>query len=259
MTGSVLCTRADAVATVTLANPGKLNAIDLAMWQRLAEIIRELSDDGQLRCVILRGDGDQAFAAGGDIEEFLSRRDTLERAMAYHAQVGEALQAVFDCRLPTIALVQGACIGGGLEIAAQCDLRICAESSRFGAPIKQLGFSMYPGELAGLLRLAGSATVLELLLEGRILGAPEALAKGLATRVVADSEVVDEAYACARRICDGAPLVARWHKQWVRRLQNEVPLAEQELRASFAFLETDDYREGLSAFLGKRKPAFRGR
>ena len=259
MTGSVLCTRAGAVATVTLANPGKLNAIDLAMWQRLAEIIRELSDDGQLRCVILRGDGDQAFAAGGDIEEFLSRRDTLERAMAYHAQVGEALQAVFDCRLPTIALVQGACIGGGLEIAAQCDLRICAESSRFGAPIKQLGFSMYPGELAGLLRLAGSATVLELLLEGRILGAPEALAKGLATRVVADSEVVDEAYASARRICDGAPLVARWHKQWVRRLQNEVPLAAQELRASFAFLETDDYREGLSAFLGKRKPAFRGR
>ena len=259
MTGSVLCTRADAVATVTLANPGKLNAIDLAMWQRLAEIIHELSEDGQLRCVILRGDGDQAFAAGGDIEEFLSRRDTLERAMAYHAQVGEALQAVFDCRLPTIALVQGACIGGGLEIAAQCDLRICAESSRFGAPIKQLGFSMYPGELAGLLRLAGSATVLELLLEGRILGAPEALAKGLATRVVADSEVVDEAYASARRICDGAPLVARWHKQWVRRLQNEVPLAAQELRASFAFLETDDYREGLSAFLGKRKPAFRGR
>ncbi|HCZ13823.1 MAG TPA: enoyl-CoA hydratase [Candidatus Accumulibacter sp.] len=259
MTGSVLCTRADAVATVTLANPGKLNAIDLAMWQRLAEIIHELSEDGQLRCVILRGDGDQAFAAGGDIEEFLSRRDTLERAMAYHAQVGEALQAVFDCRLPTIALVQGACIGGGLEIAAQCDLRICAESSRFGAPIKQLGFSMYPGELAGLLRLVGSATVLELLLEGRILGAPEALAKGLATRVVADSEVVDEAYASARRICDGAPLVARWHKQWVRRLQNEVPLAAQELRASFAFLETDDYREGLSAFLGKRKPAFRGR
>jgi len=259
VTGSVLCTRADAVATVTLANPGKLNAIDLAMWQRLAEIIHELSEDGQLRCVILRGDGDQAFAAGGDIEEFLSRRDTLERAMAYHAQVGEALQAVFDCRLPTIALVQGACIGGGLEIAAQCDLRICAESSRFGAPIKQLGFSMYPGELAGLLRLVGSATVLELLLEGRILGAPEALAKGLATRVVADSEVVDEAYASARRICDGAPLVARWHKQWVRRLQNEVPLAAQELRASFAFLETDDYREGLSAFLGKRKPAFRGR
>jgi len=259
VTGSVLCTRADCVAAGTLANPGKLNAIDLAMWQRLAEIIHELSEDGQLRCVILRGDGDQAFAAGGDIEEFLSRRDTLERAMAYHAQVGEALQAVFDCRLPTIALVQGACIGGGLEIAAQCDLRICAESSRFVAHIKQLGFSMYPGELAGLLRLVGSATVLELLLEGRILGAPEALAKGLATRVVADSEVVDEAYASARRICDGAPLVARWHKQWVRRLQNEVPLAAQELRASFAFLETDDYREGLSAFLGKRKPAFRGR
>ena len=177
MSGRILCVREDAIATVTLSNPGKLNAIDFAMWQKLAEVLREVSGDGQVRCVVLRGDGEQAFAAGGDIEEFLHRRDTLERALAYHAQVGAALQAVFDCRHPTIALLQGACIGGGLEIAAQCDLRVCGESSRFGAPINKLGFSMYPGEMEGLLRLAGAATVFEILLEGRILGAGEALAK----------------------------------------------------------------------------------
>ena len=259
MSGRILCVREDAIATITLSNPGKLNAIDFAMWQKLAEVLREVSGDEQVRCVVLRGDGEQAFAAGGDIEEFLHRRDTLERALAYHAQVGAALQAVFDCRHPTIALLQGACIGGGLEIAAQCDLRVCGESSRFGAPINKLGFSMYPGEMAGLLRLAGAATVFEILLEGRILGAAEALAKGLVNRVVADVDVVAEAYASARRICDGAPLVATWHKQWVRRLQHDVPLSEQELRASFAFLDTEDYREGLSAFLEKRKPDFRGR
>ena len=174
MSGRILCVREDAIATITLSNPGKLNAIDFAMWQKLAEVLREVSGDEQVRCVVLRGDGEQAFAAGGDIEEFLHRRDTLERALAYHAQVGAALQAVFDCRHPTIALLQGACIGGGLEIAAQCDLRVCGESSRFGAPINKLGFSMYPGEMAGLLRLAGAATVFEILLEGRILGAAEA-------------------------------------------------------------------------------------
>jgi enoyl-CoA hydratase len=113
--------------------------------------------------------------------------------------------------------------------------------------------------MEGLLRLAGTATVLELLLEGRILCAAEALAKGLVTRVVADREVIAEAYASARRICEGAPLVARWHKQWVRRLQQGLALSEQELRASFAFLDSEDYREGLSAFLEKRKPQFRGR
>ncbi|MEF8701125.1 MAG: enoyl-CoA hydratase-related protein [Candidatus Accumulibacter sp. UW26] len=259
MSGSVFCTREGAIATVTLSNPGKLNAIDFAMWQQLASVLCGLSADAAVRCVVLRGDGRQAFAAGGDIEEFLSRRDTLEHALAYHAEVSAALQAIFDCRHPTIALIEGACIGGGLEVAAQCDLRIAGESARFGVPINKLGFSMYPGEMEGLLRLAGRATVLELLLEGRIVGAPEALAKGLVNRVVADPEVVAEAGASARRICAGAPLVATWHKQWIRRLQHDTPLSDEELRASFAFLESEDYREGLAAFVGKRQPRFRGR
>lgn len=252
--------RCDAsVATVTLSNPGKLNAVDFAMWQALAEIVGDLSADDHVRCLVVRGAGHRAFAAGGDIEEFRKRRDTVEHALEYHAQVGKALQALFNCRHPTIALIQGACIGGGLEIAVQCDLRICGESSRFGAPISRLGFSMYPGEMEGLLRLAGPATLFEILLEGKILRASEALAKGLVTRVVPDDEVVDETYATAKRICEGAPQVARWHKQWIRRLQHDVPLSDGELRSSFAFLDTEDYREGLSAFLEKRKPVFSGR
>ncbi|MBS1190842.1 MAG: Enoyl-CoA hydratase/isomerase [Rhodocyclaceae bacterium] len=259
MAGHIQSLREAAIVTVTLSNPGKLNAIDLAMWEELAKLMRGLAADSTVRCVVLRGEGGEAFAAGGDLEEFLVRRATLEQALHYHGQVAEALDAIADCPHPTVALIQGACIGGGLEIAGQCDLRICSESARFGAPINRLGFSMYPGEMEGLLRLAGPAVVREILLEGRILTAAEAYAKGLVTRVVPDEQVVDEAYATARRICAGAPLVASWHKEWIRRLTTGVPLDEAEKAASFAFLGTEDYQEGLAAFLEKRKPEFKGR
>jgi len=247
------------IATLTLNNPGKLNAIDLGMWLQLTENMAGLAVDRDIRCIVLRGAGNDAFAAGGDLEEFLTARATLEQALHYHRQVAAALNAITDCPQPTVALIQGACIGGGLEIAGACDLRICNESARFGAPINRLGFSMYPGEMDGLLKLVGAAVLKEILLEGRILNAGEAYEKGLVTRVVPDSQVVDEAYATARRICAGAPLVAGWHKQWIRRLQSSRPVNDEERAASFAFLDTEDYREGLAAFFEKRKPAFKAR
>ena len=245
------------IATLTLKNPGKLNAIDLGMWQQLAENMAKISVDRNIRCVVLRGAGEDAFAAGGDLEEFVTGRATLEQALHYHGQVALALQAIDHCPHPTVALIQGACIGGGLEIAGVCDFRICGESARFGAPINRLGFSMYPGEMEGLLRLAGPAVMKEILLEGRILTSAEAYAKGLVTRVVGDAKTEEEAYATAQRICNGAPLVAGWHKLWIRRLLDGNVLTDDEKIASFAFLETADYKEGLAAFLEKRKPNFK--
>lgn len=256
---TVDCSTNGEIATLTLNNPDKLNAIDLAMWQQLAASMQRLAKDDAIRCVVIRGAGDAAFAAGGDLEEFVTTRATLDQALHYHGEVARALNAIADCPHPTVALIKGACIGGGLEIAGVCDLRIAGESTRFGAPINKLGFSMYPGEMEGLLRLAGPAVIKEILLEGRILNAREAYEKGLLTRVVGDEQVEDEAYATARRICSGAPLVAGWHKQWIRRLLDGRPLSEQERADSFAFLNTEDYKEGLSAFLEKRKPVFKAR
>lgn len=247
------------IATLTLNNPEKLNAINLAMWQQIAQNMADLAVDREVRCVVIRGAGEEAFAAGGDLEEFVTARTTLEQALYYHGEVARALNAIADSPHPTVALIRGACIGGGLEIAGSCDLRIAGEGAKFGAPINKLGFSMYPGEMEALLRLAGPAVIKEILLEGRILGSQEAYAKGLVTRVVPDVQVDDEAYATARRICNGAPLVAGWHKQWISRLLDGRPLSDEEKAASFAFLETEDYKEGLAAFLEKRKPAFKAR
>lgn len=245
------------IATLTLNNPGKLNAINLAMWQQISAHLRQVSASPQIRCLIIRGAGDEAFAAGGDLEEFVTGRATLEQALHYHGQVAEALNTIADCPHPTVAMIHGACVGGGLEIAGACDLRLCSEASRFGAPINRLGFSMYPGEMEGLLRLVGAAVLKEILLEGRIMGAREAYEKGLVNRVLPDAQLADEVAATARRIAAGAPLVAGWHKQWIRRLENGQPLSDAEKAASFAFLETEDYREGLAAFLEKRKPQFK--
>jgi enoyl-CoA hydratase/carnithine racemase len=264
MTPTILCERHTdeahaTVATVTLYNPDKLNAINAAMWRLLRQTMDALDADESLRCVVIRGEG-AAFAAGGDIEEFLTERDTFERAQRYHGEwVAGALGSIAACRHPVVALIQGPCIGGGLEIAAQCDLRIAGESAKFGAPIKKLGFAMAHTELVGLLALAGPAVALEILLEGRILTAHEAQAKGLITRVVSDERVVDEAYATARRIAEGAPQVARCHKRLVRRLVDPRPLDAEEVRDNYAYLDTEDYREGLAAFLAKRVPQFTGR
>jgi len=260
MPGAVHLAINEHLATITLSNPGKLNAVDSAMWQSLRAHMQTISESETIRCVILRGDGDDAFAAGGDIEEFLSVRATVDDALHYHeAWVATALDAIRECPVPTIAAIRGACVGGGLEIAGCCDLRIAGEGSRFGAPINKLGFSMYPREMAGLLEVVGPAVLLEILLEGRILSAQEALAKGLLTRLVADTAVFDDALASAKRICAGAPLVARWHKHWVHRLTHDTPLSTSEKRAAFAFLDTEDYKEGMQAFFDKRTPEFKGK
>jgi len=258
---SIDVTRHGDIATAALNNPGKLNALTVAMWRELARVMRELSADDRLRCIVLRGAGDEAFAAGADIAEFAHARNDFAQGKVYHLEyVSGALQAVGECRHPTVALIRGPCVGGGLEIACQCDLRISGSSGCFGVPINRLGFAIAYGELAGLLALAGRAVAAEILLEGRMWNADEAFAKGLLTRVVPDGQAVDEAYATARRIADGAPLVARWHKQYIRRLAPQVPpLTQAEIDANFDYFSTEDYRIGYDAFINKKKPKFKGR
>jgi len=254
----VLVTRDDQIATVALNNPARLNALNKPMWVALGAAMHELSADDTLRCVVLRGAGDKAFAAGADIAEFATERADSRQAKNYGEIIHATMQAVARCRHPVVALIKGACVGGGLEIAAMCDLRICGASSRFGVPIKNLGLTMGYGELQGVLALVGRAVTLEILLEGRVFDATEALQKRLVNRVVPDAEVEAEAYALAARIAAGAPLVARWHKQFIDRLTVTQAIPAAEWDEGYACFDTADYRIGVAAFLAKTKPQFEG-
>ena len=251
--------RDGAIATVVLNRPDKLNALTKGMWQALGAAIDTLSADDSLRCIILRGAGEKAFSPGNDIAEFATERANKPQAIAYGRLMHATLHALAACRHPLVAQIHGICVGGGLEIAALCDLRICGESSRFGAPIKNLGLTMAYAEMAPLVRLVGSSVALEILLEGRIFDAAEAKQKRLVTRVVPDGEVAAETRASAERIAEGAPLVARWHKKFARRLADPRPLTAAEADEGFDCFDTEDFRIGYAAFLAKKKPVFVGR
>jgi enoyl-CoA hydratase/carnithine racemase len=229
------------------------------MWRRLGEVMNTLSADDELRCLVLRGAGGRAFSPGNDIGEFETDRSNPEQAKAYGALMHDTITAIRDCRHPTLALIEGICVGGGLEIAALCDLRICQESSRFGVPINRLGLVMAYPEVGALVGLVGRSVALEILLEGRVFDAAEAKDKGLVTRVVPDDRIEAEAYEAARRIAAGAPLVARWHKRFAKRLEDPTALSEAELDEGYACYATEDFRIGYRAFLEKVVPEFKGR
>ena len=256
---SIVLERADHIATVILDKPDRMNALDLGMWRDLAQAFQALSADDSVRCIVLRGAGDKAFSAGADIEEFERARNSAEKSRAYSKVTQAALAAIAECRHPTIAQIHGACVGGGLEMATMCDMRICGASSRFGVPINRLGLVVSYEELSGLVALAGKAGTLEILLEGRVFGAEEAVRKGLVNRFVADAEVAAEVAATAKRISHGAPLVARWHKKFINRMLQSAPITAEERDEAHLCFDTEDFRIGWKAFLEKARPTFIGR
>lgn len=259
MAGSVTTTREGAAATLHLSNPGRLNAFDKPMWHGLIGALRGLAEDDGVRVVVLRGDGGKAFSPGADIAEFEAERNSPEQGRAYGELMDEGLALLRTLPQPTLAAIQGACCGIGLAVALACDLRVCTADSRFGVPVSRLGVSMGPTELALVAEVAGGPAALEILLEGRIFGALEAKDKRLVHRVVAEADFEAEVTATVERVAAGAPLAARLHKRYVRRLADPAPLTEAEIADCYRCFGTEDFREGYRAFLEKRRPVFRGR
>ena len=249
----------DGIARVVLDHPGKLNAIDIAMWRELRRVfdtLQAMPAHAAPRAVIVAGAGGN-FASGGDIVEFASFRFDEARLREFHEQtVAPALHAMLACDIPVFAQIDGACIGGGFEIAACCDIRVCGESSRFGAPIAKLGFPMAPGELELLARIAGPAVLREMLLEARLFDAARALQLGLVHAVIADAEVGAATLRRARDAAALSPQSARINKRTLRQLVDGGPRAA-ERHAHVDYAASAEHREGVTAFIEKRPPQFR--
>lgn len=247
------------IARVTIARPAKRNALDLPMWIALAEAMEGFSADDAIRCVLIEGEGEEAFSAGADIAAFATERGTPEREAVYGREISRSFQSIRRCRHPVVAACRGWTMGGGCGIATMADFRVGGPGTRMGIPARNLSIFYHYGELDPLLQIAGYAVACELLIEGRVFTGEEAFQKGLLTRLVPDAEVKAEALALARRIAEGAPLSNRFHKAALQRLRGPLPLTEAELAAVNDFAYTEDFREATRAFLEKRRPVWRGR
>jgi len=252
-------TPADAagIARVTIANPGKLNALTLAMWAELRAVFELLqADPAPARVVVLRGAGG-SFVAGADIEQFPQFRFAPATLARYHEElVAPALRAMLACDIPLVAHIEGACVGGGLEIAACCDLRLCEPASRFGVPIARLGFPMAPAEVEIVSHIIGQTLLRELLIEARLMGAAEAHERGIVTRVVDADRLDDEVRRVAHNIAALSPQAMRLNKRVLRAFARPSFSSPAERAAHYQYADSDEHREGLSAFIEKRPAQF---
>jgi enoyl-CoA hydratase len=251
--------RDDTIAVVTFNRPERRNAFDLSMWRGLRTIMRQLSADDSLRCVVLRGAGNKAFCAGADIAAFAEERGTDEREAEYAHVLDESMQSIRLCQHPVVAMIMGYCIGGGAGIATMCDFRVGGEGMRMGITARNLGVWYPYAEIDPIITLAGTGVAAEMLIEGRIFTGREAYEKGLLSRLVADGQVEAEALALAGRIASGAPLSARYHKAAIRRLRGPLPITRAEEAATSDFTRTEDFQNACRSFVAKQKPVFRGR
>ena len=247
------------LARVTINRPEKRNALDSETWRDLGNIVGELDNDQSLRCIVFTGTGDKAFAAGNDIDEFETARSNASQVLDYNEIAAGAVRTIETCLHPTVARISGYCLGGGLEIALACDIRIAADNARFGLPVKNMGIFVDPVLANTLINTIGRVTALEMVLEGRIYTAEEALSRGIVTRVVARDQLDSEVGATVHSISAGAPLAARFNRRILRKVGSEATPDATELSAAASYGDSEDYHAAYTAFSTRTTPTFKGR
>ena len=248
------------VGVVTFNNPLRHNAVSLEMWQAAKAMLDAFAADDDVRVVVLTGAGGKAFVSGADISQFASQRASEEATRAYDATTAATFSAIYEFPKPTIAMIRGYCLGGGLALAVCCDLRICSDNSTFAVPAARLGLGYGYAGLKRLVDIVGASFAKEIFYTARQFDAREAYAMGLVNRVVAAGELESAVKAITDMICANAPLTIRAVKFTVGEIlkdesQRDIARVEKMVEACFA---SRDYTEGRTAFMEKRKPVFTG-
>ena len=259
-TDKMLARKEGGVGILTFNSPERHNAVSLEMWEATKSILDGFAADDDIRVVVLTGAGGKAFVSGADISKFASERATLEASRAYNVKSDAAYSSVADFPKPTIAMIKGYCIGGGVGLAVCCDLRICSDNSRFAVPAAKLGLGYGYSGLKRLVDIVGASFAKEIFYTARQFDAQEAQTMGLVNCVVPGGELEAYVKSITDMICANAPLTIKAVKftvgemlqdEFKRNLARSVELVEQ----CFA---SRDYTEGRTAFMEKRKPVFTG-
>ncbi len=257
----MIASKDGAIGWIIFNQPKKRNAMSLDMWQALPRIISAFEADTEIRVMVLKGAGNEAFVSGADISEFETLRATPQDVVAYEDVVDAATIRLAHSKLPSIAMIRGFCIGGGMAIALSCDLRIATPESCFAIPAAKLGLGYRHGGIRSLMSLVGPGFAREIFFTARQFTATEAKDMGAVNRVVDEHDIERSTRETCAMIAANAPLTLRAAKQAMIEIEKapdgfDAASSEKLVRECF---ESEDYKEGRRAFMEKRKPQFRGR